>query len=253
MKKKIMIMALVCLAILILISVLYYYFFVYGFSISTDTFVNINVEFDEENVLVTADTINSGYAFAGYDAVLTEGELFITPRYSMASNFHRSGKLEITYDTNGRLFDKISIVGISEEDKREIWSVEETRYKNVDDLEGVTLKTSKDSYDNNVDEICFIFENDTDKEYIFGEHFQLEKLKDGKWYQLLPNEQDRLWTLIGYPLKANSIREGTLNLGELYGNGNLEDGRYRIVKGIHYKRSVGDLDHYYLTAEFDIT
>lgn len=126
MRNKIKIMALVCLAILILISVLYYYFFVYGFSISTDTFVNINVEFEEKNVLITADTINSGYAFAGYDAVLTEGELSITPRYSMASNFHRSGKLEITYDTDGRLFDKIFLVGISEEDKREIWSSEVT-------------------------------------------------------------------------------------------------------------------------------
>ncbi len=126
MKKKIKIMALVCLAILILISVLYYYFFVYGFSISTDTFVNINVEFEEKNVLLTADTTTSGYAFAGYDVVLTGGELLITPRYSMASNFHRNGKLEITYDTDGRLFDKISLVGISEEDKREIWSSEET-------------------------------------------------------------------------------------------------------------------------------
>lgn len=72
------------------------------------------------------------------------------------------------------------------------------------------------------------------------------------WYQLSLNEQDRLWVQIGYPLKANSTKEGTLNLGWIYGN-YLEDGRYRIVKGIHYKRSVGDLDKYYLTAEFDIT
>jgi len=252
MKKKTKIIAMACLGILILISILYYYFFVYGFNISTNMLINTNVEFEEENVLVTADTANSGYAFAGFDAVLTEGDLLIKPRYSVASNFHRSGKLEISHDTEGHLFDKIFLVGITGDDKKEIWSTEETRYKKVDDLEGVTLKTSKDTYDNDVDEICYIFENNTDKEYRFGAHYQLEKLKDGKWYQLLPNEQARLWIQIGYRLKANSIREKTLHLGWIYGN-YLEDGRYRIVKGIHYKRSVGDLDQYYLTAEFDIT
>ncbi|NLB56531.1 MAG: hypothetical protein GX811_12370, partial [Lentisphaerae bacterium] len=73
MKKKTKIIAMACLGILILISILYYYFFVYGFNISTNMLINTNVEYEEENVLVTADTANSGYAFAGFDAVLTEG------------------------------------------------------------------------------------------------------------------------------------------------------------------------------------
>ena len=129
---------------------------------------------------------------------------------------------------------------------------EETIYKNVNDLEDVLLKTSKDKYENNIEEICFIFENNTDQEFTFGSQYQLEKFENGKWYQLLPDEQERLWTLEGHRLKPNSIRKETLNLNWIYGN-YFEDGTYRIVKGIHFRRSNGDLDMFYLTAEFKIT
>ncbi|MDD2218179.1 MAG: hypothetical protein PHX63_07095 [Eubacteriales bacterium] len=87
-----------------------------------------------------------------------------------------SFKGETLMNIDDRSFELEGIV--TEGDKKQIWSSEETRYKKVDDLEGFTLKTSKDTYDNDVDEICYIFENNTDKEYMFGEHFQLEKWKD---------------------------------------------------------------------------
>lgn len=134
--------------------------------------------------------------------------------------------------------------------KKMIKVTEETIYKMVNDLDGVTLKTLKTAYSNNVDEIEFIFENNTDKEYIFGSQYQLEKLEDGKWYQLLPNEQEIFWTLEGHPLKPNSIRKETLNIGWIYGNYFVE-GTYRIVKRIHVPRSPDDM--FYLAAEFNIT
>ena len=83
-------------------------------------FLDTNVEVKGNIVNITADTANSGYAFAGYDTVWIVDELLIKPRYSIASNYNRSGKLEIIYDTKDRPLNKISLVGTSEDDKKQI-------------------------------------------------------------------------------------------------------------------------------------
>ncbi len=124
MKNKTKIITLICFGIIILLAVLYYYFFIYGFKVSTSMLLDTNVQIKENIVRVTADTSNSGYAFAGYDTVWIVDELFIKPRYSIASNYNRSGKLEIVFDTKDRPLHKIFIVGISENDKQQIWPEE---------------------------------------------------------------------------------------------------------------------------------
>lgn len=252
MNKKTKIITLICSGILVLLLSLYYYFFIYGFNVSTSILIDTNVKIKGDIFYITADTANSGYVFAGYDTVWIVDELLIKPRYSIPVNSNRNGKLEIIYDTKGRTLDKIFLVGITEDDKKQIWLLEETIYKKVNDLDGVSLKTSKSTYENNVDEICFIFENNTDKEYTFGSQYQLEKFEDGKWHQLFPDEDEILWTLEGYRLKPNSIRKEILNLSWIYGN-YFENGIYRIVKGIHLRQSDVDFDMFYLTAEFKIT
>ena len=124
MKKKTKIIALICSGILVLLFTLYYYFFVYGFNISTNTLFDTNVKIRDNIVCVTADTMNSGYVFAGYDTVWIVDELLIKPRYSMPSNSNRSGELEIVYDTKGRPLHRIFLVGITEDDKKQIWPTE---------------------------------------------------------------------------------------------------------------------------------
>lgn len=89
---------------------------------------------------------------------------------------------------------------------------EGTIYTEVKNIDGINFKTSRKAYPNNVDEIEFIFENNTDKEYTFGSEYHLEKLEKGKWHQLTyrPSEHDISWTLEGHPLKPNSTRKETL-------------------------------------------
>ena len=76
-------------------------------------------------VRVTADTACSGNAFAGYDTLWIVDELQIRPRYSLVSKYNTSGKMEIVYDTKGLPLHKIFLVGMSEDDKKQIWPVDE--------------------------------------------------------------------------------------------------------------------------------
>ncbi len=121
MKKKTKIIALICPGIIALLLILYYYFFVYGFNVSTSVLFDANVKIKGNIVFITADTANSGYAFAGYDTIWIVDELLVKPRYSIASNYNRSGKLEIIHDTKGRPLDKILLVGVTENDRKQIW------------------------------------------------------------------------------------------------------------------------------------
>jgi len=124
MKKKNKIIALICSGIIVLLITLYYYFFVYGFNVSTNMLFDTNVRIKDNKAYITAETMSSGYAFAGYDTVWIVDQLLIKPRYSIASNFNRKSKLEFIYDTKGRPLHKIFVVGITEDDKKQIWPEE---------------------------------------------------------------------------------------------------------------------------------
>jgi hypothetical protein len=123
-KKKTKLIALIGAGILILIFALYYHYFIYGFRISTGILIDTDVKIKDNTICVTADTMTSGYAFAGYDTVRIVDELLIKPRYCIASNLNRSGKLTVRYDINGFTINKIFLVGITEEDKKQIWPEE---------------------------------------------------------------------------------------------------------------------------------
>ncbi|MBR0599962.1 immunoglobulin-like domain-containing protein [Sinanaerobacter chloroacetimidivorans] len=129
---------------------------------------------------------------------------------------------------------------------------DETPFKTVDNLEGVTLRTTKGAYRYNVDEMIYSFKNKTGRQYTYGSEFYLEKFENGRWYQLsyAPSKFDGLWTMEGHPLKPDSVREEPLAFNWLYGN-HLESGTYRLVKPIHLSGSK-DSDIYYLTAVFKI-
>lgn len=121
MNKKTKIIVLICSGILVLLLSLYYYFFVHGFNVSTNILSNTNVIIKDNTIYITADTTNSGYAFAGYDTEWIVDELRIKPRYSIPSTFNRSGKLDIIYDAKDLPLHRICLVGLTEDDKIQIW------------------------------------------------------------------------------------------------------------------------------------
>ncbi|MBU9711892.1 immunoglobulin-like domain-containing protein [Evansella tamaricis] len=99
--------------------------------------------------------------------------------------------------------------------------------------------------------LTVIFENNSDKQCIYGEYFLLEKKMEGRWYQL-PVTLDGNYGFndIGYDLNPSDAREWAVDWKWLYGS--LDTGDYRIVKDILDFREAGDYDKYYLTAEFTI-
>lgn len=96
----------------------------------------------------------------------------------------------------------------------------------INNLDGVSLKTSEKTYTNNIQGIIYIFQNDTDNEYLFDKHYYLERLENGEWFRLSLNSSRFVFD-IAYNLIPHTQRNGKLNL-KCYGS-KFESGHYRIV------------------------
>ncbi|EEG78627.1 immunoglobulin-like domain-containing protein [Dethiobacter alkaliphilus] len=127
--------------------------------------------------------------------------------------------------------------------------LETTPYETVNNFVGVTMTVDQETVSNTG--LTVVFENNTERECIYGEYFSLEKKINGTWYQL-PVVVDGNYGFndIGYPLPPGGSGEFTAKWEWLYGT--LEPGNYRIVKDILDVREPGDFDTYYLAAEFEI-
>lgn len=126
---------------------------------------------------------------------------------------------------------------------------EPTNYETVNNLDGVTMIVKEGTVSSTG--LTVIFENNSDKQCIYGEYFLLEKKIGGKWYQV-PVTLDGNYGFndIGYDLDSSDVSEWTVDWDWLYGS--LDTGAYRIVKDILDFKKAGDFDKYYLTAEFTI-
>jgi hypothetical protein len=91
----------------------------------------------------------------------------------------------------------------------------------------LSIKENKITVDTN--EITLIFENKTDTLYLYGEITYLEVESDGIWYSI-PSKENVAWTMVAYPLSANSLKELVFPIHTYFDN--LESGKYRIVKKI---------------------
>lgn len=129
---------------------------------------------------------------------------------------------------------------------------EVTSYEKVNQLQQVSIKTEKKEYPNDVKNINLELINNTNKEYIYENYFELEIFKDGKWYQI-GQKDDEDWSDKTLKLKPQSEKVQKQDVKTWYGE-KLEPGKYRIYKSIVYMESEKDWDYdtWDLIAEFTI-
>lgn len=124
-----------------------------------------------------------------------------------------------------------------------------TTFAKVNDLEGIEMKVKENTVSPTGSMV--VFENDTEKECIYGEYFVLEKKIEDSWYEV-PVTLDGEYGFddIGYGLAPWGTSEWSVEWEWLYGS--LDSGEYRIVKDLLDFREAGDFDKYFMAAEFVI-
>lgn len=92
--------------------------------------------------------------------------------------------------------------------------------------------------------------NNTKETYEYGNPFTLETKKDGKWYNLNP-ENEMNFTLPAFELKPK--KSVNLEIDWEHGYGSLAKGTYRIVKDISKKiDNTDNYENYIIAVEFEI-
>ena len=92
--------------------------------------------------------------------------------------------------------------------------------------------------------------NSTDKEIVFGDDYELQVQKDGKWYQVKYMIDNAAFNAIGYSLLQDMSFDWDVNW--TYFHGSLPPGHYRITKSALDFRGTGDFTKYNLAAEFEV-
>ena len=124
-----------------------------------------------------------------------------------------------------------------------------TSYETVNNLTGVTMTVEEETVSSTG--LTVKFENESNGQCIYGEHFGLEKFSDGKWHQVpVAIDGDYGFEAIGYELSPGDSGAWAVDWQWLYGS--LDAGEYRIVKEVLDFRDTGDFDTYYLAAEFTV-
>ncbi|MER2063225.1 MAG: immunoglobulin-like domain-containing protein [Alkalibacterium sp.] len=116
---------------------------------------------------------------------------------------------------------------------------EPSPYEEVNTLEDVRLELEKDSYDPEGDTFMLNTINESDSDISYGIAFSLEKIQDGEWYIVEPDE-DMVFIMIAHSLSPGEVAQDELNM-EYFEP--LESGEYRVVREIE-----GEV----LTAEFEV-
>ena len=119
---------------------------------------------------------------------------------------------------------------------------------NENNLDGVSM-TVKDATDS---KLTVIFDNQLRKEFIFGEWMEIEQYdeKNCEWISLDEICEYAAFNEIGFILQAAGETEQEVKFDWLYGK--LKPGKYRIIKEVIDSGEPGDLDKYWLLAEFTV-
>lgn len=122
----------------------------------------------------------------------------------------------------------------------------ESKFNDVNSLEGLTLRTKQEIYENEIESIGLEFDNKRSNQFTFGKEIILEVKEDGNWYQVFPSG-DLAWNDIGIILNGNSSMEENIPLAAY--NNYLENGHYRFIKQV-YMQEDEKASAYVLAAEF---
>lgn len=85
-----------------------------------------------------------------------------------------------------------------------------------------------------------VYQNNTDRDVVYGKEPRLEIQVDGQWYEMKIKE-DAAWESIGIVIIGNTTSEEQVDLNLYYED--LPSGHYRFLKRI---------DSFYRAAEFDL-
>ena len=97
----------------------------------------------------------------------------------------------------------------------------------------------------------FILKNDSDEEYSYVESYAIEKFENQIWKEIdTLNGAPLSWNDILYNIKPNEERE--ININWSFGYGELEGGKYRLVKHNIRKSNSPDSRSYHVYVEFEI-
>lgn len=92
-----------------------------------------------------------------------------------------------------------------------------------------------------------ILTNNSDKDFHYGNPYEIEIKKDGEWHKI--NVQLD-FTLPAFGLKAKETKE--IELDWKHGYGKLASGTYRIIKSIDYEKEEGHFETFNVAVEFTI-
>jgi hypothetical protein len=121
----------------------------------------------------------------------------------------------------------ISVTGCSSKDTPLTASdYEDSDFDNSSDI---ILTTQHQVYGNDIERITCFLQNNTDKEYMYGEPYAIERFINGIWYQI-PFPENSGWNALGYILLPKST--ATIYVSLSYLDYKFKDGTYRIVKNI---------------------
>ena len=115
------------------------------------------------------------------------------------------------------------------------------------ELLGVRMYAEKNQYPSDVSKINVSWENETDKELIFGDMFYIQKLDGEEWKTIEVKVTD---LSIGYRVAPYSEVKHSYNM-RVYSN-KLEKGTYRIATDFGIINNTDNKHYYKLTRNFNV-
>ncbi len=96
-----------------------------------------------------------------------------------------------------------------------------------------------------------ILENNSGRDLVFGDGFEIQRKVDGDWYELAPI-QDIAFHQVAYDLPAGETVTKPVKWDYIYGE--LPSGQYRIVQQVMDYRAPAEqeTEYYYLASEFEL-
>lgn len=120
-------------------------------------------------------------------------------------------------------------------------ALDETEYRLPENVEAWVIEGSTDD-----SHAVLNIVNTSKSPVSFPVEYRLEKLVDGKWYELFPiTEID--WDTTIYTIEPNSAKK--ITIGFMLAYGELENGTYRILRQVHVP---DDKNDYFIHCEFTL-